>query len=418
MKLVVSHPSSNQFNRSALMGFLERDMLTEFHTGVAAFPGGILDRMGRFGFLSEIRRRGFSPELQPFTHCSPWLEAGRLVAGKLGWSDLTSHEKGLFSVDSVYRQLDSRTSFRLRKAAATGSQGVYGYEDGALRSFREAKRLGLTCYYDLPIGYWRTARRLLEAEKQRWPEWIPTLTGFKDSEEKLARKDEELALADRIFVASSFTARSLKEYPGALAPVDIIPYGFPNPVEKKDYSNLSRKKTIKLLFVGGLSQRKGIADVFAVADALAPHVSLTVVGYKASNNCVALDKALAKHTWIPSLSHENVLKLMHSHDVLIFPSLFEGFGMVITEAMSQGTPVITTDRTAGPDLIEHGKNGWLVEAGSTKALQECVETILANPASIAKVGESALRTAYARPWEIYGRELAEAICRNDLSKTI
>jgi len=39
----------------------------------------------------------------------------------------------------------------------------------------------------------------------------------------------------------------------------------------------------------------------------------------------------------------DILKLMASQDVFVFPSLFEGFGLVITEAMSQGTPVISTD---------------------------------------------------------------------------
>jgi glycosyltransferase involved in cell wall biosynthesis len=41
---------------------------------------------------------------------------------------------------------------------------------------------------------------------------------------------------------------------------------------------------------------------------------------------------------------------MRVNDVLVFPSLFDGFGMVITEAMSQGTPVIVSERSAGPGL--------------------------------------------------------------------
>jgi glycosyltransferase involved in cell wall biosynthesis len=109
------------------------------------------------------------------------------------------------------------------------------------------------------------------------------------------------------------------------------------------------------------------------------------------------------------LPHEEVLALMRTQDVLVFPSLFEGFGLVITEAMSQGTPVITTDRTAGPDLIEHGKNGWLVEAGSTAALQEALKNLIENPQLLAAVGKAAMETARQRPWEVYGKELAEAV---------
>jgi glycosyltransferase involved in cell wall biosynthesis len=102
---------------------------------------------------------------------------------------------------------------------------------------------------------------------------------------------------------------------------------------------------------------------------------------------------------------------MQQHDVLIFPSLFEGFGMVITEAMSQGTPVITTDRTAGPDLITDGKDGWIVEAGSTDKLQESIEKLLTNRKSVLDAGREAMETAKQRPWEKYGDELVQAILK-------
>jgi glycosyltransferase involved in cell wall biosynthesis len=194
-----------------------------------------------------------------------------------------------------------------------------------------------------------------------------------------------------------------------LAPVEVIPYGFPPVVKTRDYSSVSGTSRLKLLFVGSLSQRKGVANLFAAVAALGRHVQLTVVGHKVSDNCPALDAALAKHHWIPSLPHAEILKLMQVHDVLAFPSLFEGFGLVITEAMSQGTPVITTDRTAGPDLIKHDRNGWLVEAGSTEALKIAIEKLVSHPKLIAQAGKAAMETARHRPWEVYGRELAEAI---------
>ena len=104
---------------------------------------------------------------------------------------------------------------------------------------------------------------------------------------------------------------------------------------------------------------------------------------------------------------------MREHDVLVFPSLFEGFGLVITEAMSQGTPVITTDRTAGPDLITHGENGWLIKAGSTEDLQQAIEALIGKPDVIAANGRAAMETAKKRPWEKYGQELSDAIVKNN-----
>ena len=140
------------------------------------------------------------------------------VGYKLGLDGLTKHETGIFSVDALYHEIDIKIANRLPLAIKENLDALYNYEDGALESFRAAKQFGLHCMYDLPIGYWRTAREILQFEKQRWPDWTNTLTSLKDSEEKLNRKDEELSLADRIFVASSFTAKTLEELSGQTCP--------------------------------------------------------------------------------------------------------------------------------------------------------------------------------------------------------
>ncbi|GAA4816967.1 glycosyltransferase family 4 protein [Litoribaculum gwangyangense] len=409
MKILVSHPTSNQNNRAVLRGLKDQKLLYKFYTCIAVFSGGFLDKLKTIGPLKELSRRTFDEDLKKVTKMLPFKETMRLLSTKFRLKSLVKHETGLFSIDAVYHDIDKKVADSLKKHAKNHLDAVYAYEDGAYYSFQEAKKHHITCLYDLPIGYWRYARQLLAKEREAWPDWAATLTGFKDSEQKLQRKDEELALADKILVASTFTAKSLRVYPGKLAPVQVIPYGFPTPVSNRVYDISNRP--LKLLFVGGLSQRKGIANMLAAVDYFVPKVQLTIIGNKSTNDCEALDKALSKHTWIPSLPHSEILTQMLAHDVLLFPSLFEGFGLVITEAMSQGTPVITTDRTAGPDLIEHGVNGWLVEAGSTMALQSCIESLVANPEKIIAAGKAALETAKKRPWSVYGKELAEALLK-------
>ncbi len=415
MKLLSFHLTGNANVKAAIEGFATAGLLSEFHVTIAATPGSMLDRLGALGIFSEIRRRRFSLALKPFLRTWPWLEVARILAKKGGFKKLTKQGSGPFHVDAVVQNLDKHVADSLKLAVKNGVNAVYGYEDTAIFSFREAKRLGIQCLYDLPIGYWRTAHRLLETERQRWPEWIPTMPGLSDWDEKLERKEEELRMADRIFVASTFTANTLKEFPGTLAPVEIIPYGFP-PVsnEVRIYQSFKNNRPLKILFVGSLSQRKGIADLFAVADDFGKKVKLTLVGSKPTNNCIVLENALAKHEYIPGLPHHEVLKLMRENDVFVFPSLFEGFGLVITEAMSQGTPVITTERTAGPDLIENGKNGWLIEAGSTSALKNAIGNLLEHPEIVEEAGRAAMETARKRPWNVYGKELAEAIQRKHL----
>jgi len=405
MSLIVGHPTGNANSRAAISGFYDAGLLVEFHTAIAAFPGSFLDKISYIKALSEIRRRAFDQKLSSVTKTHLLKETIRLLATKIGFEGLIKHETGLFSVDAVYRYIDQKVSSALNKRSFSG---VYAYEDAALASFQKAKNKGINCYYDLPIGYWKAARKLLEGERSANPEWASTLTGFNDSPKKLARKDQELAWADHIFVASTFTKNTLNEYEGTLPPIEVIPYGFPAVTEEKDYRRLG-KRPLKLLFVGGLSQRKGLAQMFEAVTPLGKSLELTVVGQKTGANCPVLDQKLALHRWIPSLPHSAILKQMREHDVLVFPSLFEGFGMVISEAMSQGTPVITTERTAGPDLIRHGENGWLVPSGSSSAIQAILEELLEQPQKVAIAGKAAMETARSRPWELYGQELATAV---------
>ena len=413
MKILLSHPTGNANLRAVATGLQRNDMLAAFYTTVATLPGNAFDVLSTLPPFTEFSRRRYDGALKPYTKSYPLKELGRLFASKAKLTQLIKHETGVFSIDSIYKSLDQRVASNLRTFKKADLDAVYSYEDGALFTFQEAKLLGITCLYDLPIGYWRTARKLLAAERELWPEWSSTLTGFNDSEAKLARKDEELKLSEHIFVASSFTKSTLGDFKGGLPPITIVPYGFPPVYHARTYTPV-KNRPLKVLFVGGLSQRKGIANLFAAVDAIGKHVELTVVGRKASDSCEALDNALAKHTWIPSLPHAQVLELMREHDVLIFPSLFEGFGLVITEAMSQGTPVITTDRTAGPDLIENGKNGWIVEAGSTEAIKNTIESILLQPEIVEAFGKAAMQTAQKRNWEMYGDELAKAISKIDI----
>lgn len=408
MQFVLSHPTGNDNVRAAAVALQTAGMLRHFHTCLGLFPGTMFDALSALGPLREFRRRRFDTILKHNTITHPVRELGRLLLMRTRARSLTAHETGPFSIDAVFGSLDRSVSGSLKRSLEKIQGGVYAYEDGARQSFQTAKSLGRPCVYDLPIGYWRTARRILQVEQERLPAWASTLTGLKDSEIKLANKDEELRLADLVIVASSFTAKTLDDYPGPLSAVQVVPYGFPAVNQTREYDTI-KQRPLKVLFVGGLSQRKGISYLFEAAGRLASHIELTVVGNKVGPSCLALDQALTRHRWIPSLPHNEILKLMRQHDVFVFPSLFEGFGLVISEAMSQGTPVITTDRTAGPDIIEQEENGWLIEAGSSEALQQTLEELLRTPGKIKKAGMAAQHTARQRPWEQYGRELVAAL---------
>lgn len=406
--ILFSHPTLNANTKALINGLLKSKILYKLHTSIAVFPGQLLFKLGNNPKLKDLKRRSLDKTWQPYTRSKSFFEFGRLLASKLHLEFLVQHEKGVFCIDKVYQNHDKWVANSLAKAKKEGLLGVYAYEDGALATFAQAKQLGLYCLYDLPIGYWKSARLLMQNEFDTNPDWSSTLTGFNDSSDKLNKKDQELALADVIFVASSFTKKTLEQYSGNLPEIKVIPYGFPEVKQKKEYPSLANRK-LKVLFIGGLSQRKGLSYLFEAVEGMQNELELTIVGHKAVANCDALNLALEKHKWIPSLSHDQVLACMREHDVFVFPSLFEGFGLVITEAMSQGVPVITTDRTAGPDIIENNKDGWIVPAGSAMAIKEVLAKILETPNIVENYGIAAQQKAQTRPWSVYGQEMADAL---------
>lgn len=406
MKILISHTIGNENTRNVVKGLLEAQLLHSFVVSIAVYSG----RWYRF-FISIkpfilFKRRLLPTALKHYTITYPFKEIGRQLSGKFRLYSLIKSENAFFSSYSECRYIDTKTSRYMQKHS-NEIDAVYCYEDIAFKSFYKAKQHSIYTIYDLPIGYWRSLRSLLTKEESN-QEWFKTIGGFSDSEAKLANKDKEIELADVIFVASTFTKMSLSLYPGNLPPVYVIPYGFPQVNDSRNY-NLSFNDKIKLLYVGGLTQRKGISYMFDAIEGLEEYYELTVVGGGDIDGCEVLKRALSMHNYLPPMAHDKVLKLMSESDILIFPSLFEGFGLVVTEAMSQGTPVITTDRTCGPDIITDGEDGWIVKAADSNSINNLLEKLKNNKDEIIRVGMNARETARKRPWTVYQKEVVEAI---------
>lgn len=405
MKVIISHPTSNQNNRSILTGLLEKEMLAEYHTSVASFPGSILYQVGDIAAFSDIRRRSFGPELKSFTHSSPLHEIGRIMSGKFGFSRLTQHEYGAFCLDVVYKQLDKKVSRRLNKCKGRGIDAVYAYEDGALHSFKAAKELGITCIYELPIAYWETGRKLLNEEAERLPNWAITLGGgIQDSAAKLERKTKELELADVVIGPGEFVMNSLPDWAKSKKLI-VSPFG--SPIPEKDQINNKRnaEKPLRILFVGAMGQRKGLGDLFSAMKMLKnENVELVVLGSLLAP-MEFYKNEFSDFIYEPCRSHEDVLKLMQTCDIFCLPSIVEGRALVMQEAMSQGLPLIITPNTGGEDLINENETGFLIPIRSPKAIAEKIMWYVNNRSCVEEMGYKARCWAANYTWKKYSQRI-------------
>ena len=408
--VLISHPTGNENVRAVLRALNDVDRIYEFHTTIHISP--ILTEL-LFRFIPKaerLRHRSFTEVVHGQIKTHTVRESIRITAKYLRWGHLDRHETGWASVDSVYRALDRAVASRIRRLDVRKIHSIYAYEDGAYSSFSAAKAKGIRCLYDLPIAHWRTLRSLLEEEFERWPDWAPTMEGLRDSDEKHERKDAEVELADRIFVASTFTRQSLTNHFGEKLNITVLPYGCPPP-RSEQTSQRRKGEPLRLFYAGQLTQRKGVADLIVALKLLEIDWTLTLAGPLPTAVPAMLQEFLSDHRckWIGVIPHAQLLARMAEAHLFIFPSIVEGFGLVITEAMASGLPVITTPHTAGPDLITDGKDGFIVPIRASGEIAERVTRLEENEDLRCEIANNALATARSNSWKTYEAQIAALV---------
>ena len=405
------HPTGNTFVRQLLQALEERGMLGAFQTTLG-FPAPTWTRFMPDPIRAECARRTY-PLSPAKLRTRPGREFLRLATQKLGWSYLSRHEKGWASIDQVCQDLDRTVAGRIQRGDSRQKvSGIYGYEDSCLETFRAAKSRGLKCFYDLPIAYWETVRKLLEEEARRLPEWEPTLVSTRDSRAKLERKTGELALADLVICPSHFVLQSLppdvrRDKQCLVAEFGSPPTNFEAAHGPSPGSRDSNK--LRVLFAGSMTQRKGLADVFAAMRLLKRHdVELIVMG----SPIAPMEFYRSQYrdfTYMTTRPHREVLKLMQSCDVLALPSLAEGRALVQQEALAQGLPLIITENTGGADLIVPGETGFLVPIRSPDKIAEKISWLADHRDSLPDMRLAAMKKASEYPWQRYTDRILSAL---------
>jgi glycosyltransferase involved in cell wall biosynthesis len=247
-------------------------------------------------------------------------------------------------------------------------------------------------------------REILEAERDLHPECAESLN--KEWELALPRKDfdrltTETGMAEHWIAASSFTRETLIESGIAPERIQVVPYGADlerfRPRPSRRVQSRGRRR-LRLLFVGTINQRKGIKYLLDALKALpSDRVELVVCG-RVVDDLRLFDGLRGRIDVRPSVSADALLEAYQTSDLFVFPSLAEGFGHVLLEAMACGLPVVSTTRTAARDLIRPGVEGFIVEPGSSTEIAARIEEFLSHPEWLTDMGVAARRRAEEFTW--------------------
>ena len=255
MTVIVAHPTANPNVRGDLRALERAGCLTAFYTTLA-IPPSLARTRACPARLKRSSPAAPSPEVPRSKLVTrPIRELVRQAAGRLRLPGLVRHEVGWASVDAVYHALDRRLARDLEAGRITAAT-VYAYEDGALETFKAAGRLGMRRVYHLPIAYWRLLQGLLVEERDRRPDWAPTMVGLADSAAKHRRKDLELAEADCVVVASASPNARWPVAPSRRAGSRWSRMEHRPAVARAHVAAHDRSRPLRALFVGNLSQLK------------------------------------------------------------------------------------------------------------------------------------------------------------------
>jgi glycosyltransferase involved in cell wall biosynthesis len=418
--VVLTHPSVAPFVQQAARAFAERDMLKRFVTTLTDRPTSPWQRLacragGLLGFdlARQLQRRAVTEVPKDLVVSRPWGEVARLAAGKVDRSGIWT--------DRVWEWAE--TGFD-RWAAANALQGagaVYGYEHAARACFEVAQRRGLFCIYDVQAPEHDFTQAILDRELERHLQLgTPYQRHIRKPSlhrRRVERRRREWRLADLVIAASQFTRSSFSVYedpndPGqTLQKVRVVPYGAP-PVDADGVAGGTHGRgPLRCLWAGTFSIRKGAHYLLEAWKKLAANrQTATLDVYGAAPLSATFEGPIPDSVrFRGSVPRAELYEVYKQADVLLFPTLCDGFGMVVTEAFSRGLPVLTTHNAGAADWIRPGQNGLLTPAADVEALGDALAWCLDNRPVLTTMRPEALAAAARWQWSDYRAALAAVV---------
>lgn len=372
-RVLLVHPGTQHAPR--LAAELERrGVLFRFWTGLARSCGG----GGR-------RSVDIPPEK---LRTLPWVELAALALARLllGKERVWHWRNGIFQRLVPQREIEA-------------ADAVIGFDTASWVLAARAKRAGKRFVLDQSVGHPQSRAKAVRdagGDEVTWSQAFVPRTAAVARAEK-----EEHDMADIVVAASSFSRCTLVENGVPQEKIAVLPYGVGEEFLAIGNSRERRSGTdgsFRFLYTGYLTKRKGVEILLdAWTGAAIGDAELRFVG--GGEHAKPCPTGVV---FLGQMPRGDLLHEMEEADAFVFPSLFEGFALVILEAMAAGLPVITTPNTAGPDLIENGVEGYIVPAGDAAALRGAMERLRADPAKAKAMGQAAHRKAAEFTWTRYG----------------
>ena len=233
----------------------------------------------------------------------------------------------------------------------------------------------------------------------------------------IGREQREYERADHIVVLSEFARASFERRGISADRLSVLPLGVdveafraPEASVQVRVDRILSGRPLRVLYVGALSARKGLVDLLETARRCEGlPIEFALVGPWVSET-ESLLKGAAPNVVVRGSRRQADLPTEYwNADLFFFPTIEDGFGMVLTQAIAAGCPVLATGHCAAPDLVQAGAAGWVLPIRRPDAFETRIRWCHENRAELADVIRAHATTpVHIRSWHDVATEFAAA----------
>ena len=289
----------------------------------------------------------------------------------------------------------------------------HGFSNYSLLSLRKARKYSAKIIIERGSSHILTQNRLLVEEYEKYNikhtpihKWI------------IYKQLKEYEEADYVSIPSDFVRQSFLDHGFEEEKLIQNPYG----VDLEKFRYIPKNDDVfRMIFVGITSFQKGIQYLLEAVNQLnLKNSELILIGGIENQFKDILKKYKGKFKYLGSIDHNELVNYYSNSSVYVHPSIQDGSGMVVTEAMACGLPVIISENTGAKDCVRNGKDGFIIPIRDVKTLKQKIQYFYDNPEERERMGKNAREQAMKYTWKKYQesliKKLEEVVNENDKTK--
>ena len=284
---------------------------------------------------------------------------------------------------------------------------IHAWPLGAIETLETARRLGIPTALERCNAHTRFAMEVVQKECDRLGIVLPPDHEHAFDAEKLSKEESEYGLATRLLCPSDFVVKTFLDKGYPREQLARHTYGYDEKVFYPSNQPRDPKRGLTMISVGVCAVRKGLHYALEawLRSPASKDGTFLIAGEFLPDYQEKLSSMLA-HSSVKVLGHRNdVPELMRKSDILVLPSIEEGFGLVIAEAMGSGCVPLASE--ACTEICRHMKTGLMHRVGDVDALTQHITMLHQDRALLEEFRTASLDAASGVTWAAAGVRLLE-----------